>query len=236
MSFIRPEVYKKIEDNNITDVVFEDPFKEEARKAKRNLVASSFIALLIASLDLQIIGFLGLQATTGTSLGGVITRGLVFLIVIYFLVAFLFAAYVDYNAWKFRRERFFVEPYLELIQMLEAHVHVTGEQVSNATNHLRGIVIENDMQSQMSFQQDINKAAGQLKSIHENGIAMYQEMRPLINHWSAMVKNAERLSWRLRARFFSLWILDIAVPLVLASLAIWKTYGSLPSVWSKIAG
>ena len=120
--------------------------------------------------------------------------------------------------------------------MLEAQVQVTGEQVSNATNHLRGIVIENDMLSRVSFQQDINKAVGQLKSIHDNGIAMYQEMQPLIDHWSSVVKKAERLSWRLRARFLSLWVFDIAVPIVLASLAILNTYGSVPSVWLKIAG
>ena len=236
MSYIRPEVYKKIEENNINDVVFEDPFKEETRKAKRNIIASSFIALLIATLDLQISGFLGLQTTTGSSLGGAITKGLIFIVVTYFLAAFVLAAYVDYSAWKFRRERYLVEPYLELIRMLEAHVQVLGEQMTNATSRLSGIVIEHNMQSQVSFQQAIKEASGQLKSIHENGIVLYQEMRPLIDHWSAMVKKAEGLSWRLRARFLSLWVLDIAVPIALAALAIWKTCGSVPFVWSKIAG
>ena len=236
MSYIRPEVYKKIAENDINDVVFADPFQEEARKAKRNVIASSFGALLIAMLELQISGFLGLQTATGTSLGVAITKGLAFLVVVYFLAAFLLSAYVDYSAWKFRRERYLVEPYLDLIRMLEAHIQVMGEQVANATGRLSGIVIERDMQSQVSFQQAIGEASGQLKSIHENGIALYREMRPLIEHWSAVVKKAERLSWRLRARFLSLWLLDIAVPLALAGLAIWKTYGSVPSVWSKIAG
>lgn len=236
MPYIRPEVYKKIAENDINDVVFEDPFQEEARKAKRNVVASSFGALLIAALELQISGFLGLQTATGASLGVAITKGLAFLVVAYFLAAFLLSAYVDYSAWKFRRERYLVEPYLELISMLEAHVQVMGEQVANATSRLGAIVIERDMQSQVSFQQAIGEAAGQLKSIHENGIGLYKEMRPLIEHWSAVIKKAERLSWRLRARFFSLWLLDITVPLTLAGLAIWKTYGSVPSVWSKIAG
>lgn len=236
MPYIRPDVYKKIAENDINDVVFEDPFQDAARKAKRNVVASSFSALLIAALELRISGFLGIQTATGASLGVDITKGLAFFVVAYFLAAFLLSAYVDYSAWKFRRERQLVEPYLELIRMLEAHFHVMGEQVANATGRLSGIVIERDMQSEVSFQQAIDSASGQLKSIHENSVALHEEIRPLINHWSAVIMKAEHLSWRLRARFLSLWLLDIVVPLTLAGLAIWRTYGSVPSVWSKIAG
>lgn len=236
MPHIRASLYKQIEENNIDDVVFEDPFHVETRKTKRNLVAASFGTLLIAALELQISGFLGLQTATGTTLGVLITKGLACIVVLYFFAAFVLAAYVDYSAWKFRRERYLIGPYLELLKMLASHVHVTGEQISNATSGLNGIVIENDMRSQVTFQEQINNTLGQLESIQKSIASLHEEMLPLIDHWRAQVNKVQHLSWRLRARFLSLWILDMAVPITLACIAIWKTYESVPAVWERLLG
>jgi len=235
MPHIRPDIYKAVADNNIGDVIFQDPFTEEARKAKRNLVAASFAALLIAALELQVSGFLGLQTTTGTTLASGITKGLACLIASYFLASFVLAAFVDYSAWKFRRERVMVKPYLDLVAMLEAHFHTTGEQVMNATHRLDGIVIEHEMLSQVSSQNAISEAKGQLAAIETHAASLHDEFKPLLEHWSTQVARLDRLSWRLRARFLSLWLLDIAVPLLLAGLAIWKTSEGLTAVWSKVA-
>ncbi|MDL5367297.1 hypothetical protein QSH18_16940 [Xanthomonas sp. NCPPB 2654] len=236
MSFIRADVYKAITDNNLNDVVFQDPFSDEARKAKRNLVAASFGALLIAALDLQVNGFLGLQTVTGSTLGVVITKGLACVVVLYFLAGFVLYASVDYAAWKFKRERFLVAPYLELVKMLEAHVNSTGEQVTNATSRLGSIVIESDMQSQVAFQEAIKNTKGQLASIQEHTSQLHEEMRPLIGHWRLTVAKASRLSWRLRARFLSLWLLDMLFPLALSALAMWKSHEGLPLIFERIAG
>lgn len=234
-TYIRPDIYKSIAENDIGDVVFQDPFTEETRKAKRNLVAASFGALLIAALDLQVTGFLGLQTVTGATLGWSITKGLACLLVAYFLAAFLLAAFVDYSAWKFKRERVLVRPYLELVSMLEAHFYLTGEQVQNATYHIKGFVVEGDMRSQVEFQKLMSDTQGQLKSIQGNMSSFYEETKPLLAKWTNLIAKADRLSWRLRARFLSLWLLDILVPLVLAGLAIWRTYDCMSSVWSKFA-
>lgn len=90
MAQIRSDVHKVVSENDFNAVVFQDPFQDEARKAKRNVVAASFGALLISTLDLQINGFLGLQTATGTILAASITKGLACIIVIYFLAASLF--------------------------------------------------------------------------------------------------------------------------------------------------
>lgn len=235
MAHIRPDVYKSIAENDIGEVVFQDPFTEETRKAKRNLVAASFGALLIAALDLQVNGFLGLQTVTGATLGGSLTRGLACLIVAYFLAAFVLAAFVDYSAWKFKREQVLVQPYLDLVSMLEAHFHGTGEQVQNATHRVNGLTVEQDMRSQVAFQQIMSEATGQLRSIQEGMRSFYEEAKPLLASWATLIAKAERLSWRLRARFFSLWLLDILVPLFLAGFAIWRTFGGVSSVWWKVA-
>ena len=235
MAHIRPDVAKAVAQNDLNDVVFQDPFTEEGRKSKRNLVAASFAAILIAALDLQVSGFLGLQTATGVTLATSITKGLACLLVVYFLAGFMLTAYIDYSAWKFKRERVLVRPYLDLIKMLEAHIHVTGEQVTNATARLDSIVIDSDMQSQVEFTKSIKEAHGQLSSIQEHARSLHEEFKPLLAHWASTVSRAEQLSWRLRARFLSLWLLDIGAPLLLASAAIWRTHDGLLSVWAKVA-
>lgn len=236
MAYIRSEVYKAVEENNIDDVVFQDPFQDEARKAKRNLVAASFGALLIASLELQVSGFLGLQTVTGAAIGAAITRGLACMIVLYFFAGFVLSAYVDYAAWKFKRERYLAKPYLELVSMLEAHFHVTGEQIDNATARLQTLSAEQGMQTEIEMQKSVRDSIGQVSSIKSEMQSLYSEIRPLLSHWSTAVSRSSRLAWRLRARFLSLWLLDILMPIALAGFAVWRTYEGIPVVVSKIAG
>ena len=46
-------------------VAFSDPYSDVTRKAKRNLLVASFICVLIATLKVQIIGFLGITTIPG---------------------------------------------------------------------------------------------------------------------------------------------------------------------------
>lgn len=235
MNYIRPDVHKAIIENDIGEIVFQDPLTDDTRKAKRNLVASSFAALLIAALNLQVSGFLGLQTALHTTLESNITKGLACLIVGYFLAVFALAAYVDYSAWKFTRERALIKPYLDLVSMLEAHFHITGEKVTNAMHGLNSTVIETDMQSQVHFSSQISSATGQLNAIQEEINSLHSEIAPLVTKWATMISRSERLSWRLRARFISLWLLDLLLPVLLGSFAIWKTCGGLSSILVKLA-
>lgn len=234
MAQVREALYKAIAENDIDAVVFQDPFQDEARKAKRNLVAASFAALLIAVLDLQINGFLGLQTATGAGLGASITKGLAFITVTYFLAAFLLSAFVDYSAWKFRRERVLVKPYLELVSMVEGRFDVTAEQIKNAMSQLNHLSFEKEMQEEIALQETIQNSRGQLEAIAKAMSSMHEEARPLFQHWEVTVRKTERLTWRLRARFFSLWVLDILLPLALASIALWKTHNGIFAVAAKV--
>lgn len=235
MAHIRADIAKAIADNDLDDVIFQDPFSEEARKAKRNLVAASFAAILIATLNLRVTGFLGLQTETGEILASSITQGLACLLVAYFLAGFALTAYIDYAAWKFKRERALVRPYLELVKMLEAHIHVTGEQITNATAMLGRVLDQSDMPSQADLTRSIDTAKGQLSSIHVHARSLHEEFKPLLDHWTKTVAKAERLSWRQRTRFLSLWLLDIVAPLMLAIAAVWRTHDGLVSVWVSVA-
>lgn len=237
MAFIRPEIHKAVTENDISDVVFQDPLSDESRKAKRNVVAASFGGLLIAALDLQVNGFLGLQTVTGSAIGASITRGLACLLVLYFLATFLVAVYVDYSAWKFKRERYFTAPYLDLIRMLESHIAVVGEQIDNATKRLQGLPFEErDMRAEMEIGRAISDARGQLTEIARSSAELNTEVQPLLRHWANTVAKARRLSWRVRVRFASLWGLDILLPLLLSLFAIWRTSDGVRLVLARIGG
>lgn len=234
MAHVRPEVYKAVQENDLNQIVFTDPFTDATRKIKRNLIASSFVALLIAVLKLEITGFLGLQAAQ-LSLGNQLAQGLACAVVVYFLLVFVFSAYIDYSAWQFRRERQLTKPYLDLISMLENHIQVTAAQVNNAVEPLRRISLERETQVQIALDREVGHALGQLKSIDERIKSIAEETRPLLISWRKTITKMDRLSWRLRARFLGLWSLDILLPLVLGGVAILETYHGLRLVLERIS-
>jgi hypothetical protein len=51
--WIARKIFDDIEQNDLNEVLFTDPFTEETRKIKRNLLIASFLCLLIATLRLQ---------------------------------------------------------------------------------------------------------------------------------------------------------------------------------------
>jgi hypothetical protein len=83
------------------------------------------------------------------------------------------------------------------------------------------------MRDQIELRQSVDQALGQLTQIEVGIRALHEEVQPLLTHWQSVVRRASQLTWRLRVRFASLWLLDIVVPLALAAIAIWKTYAGV---------
>lgn len=235
MAHVRPEVYKAIQENDLASVFFVDPLLPVTRQTKRNLLIASFVALLIAILELEISGFLGLQ-TSNANLGNILAQGLACLIVLYFLISFVFHIFVDYSAWQFEREKQMTQPYLDLISLFEQQVSTTGEQIENACAFLDGVVIEGDMPSQVEAEKKINSALGQLNSIKMHIDSIVQETSPLIVSWAGSIGRMNRLNARLRMRIISLWCLDILLPCILGLLAVWSTHDGILEVMLRIGG
>ena len=210
-------------------VLFADPFTDVARKAKRNLLAAGFISLLISVLNLKISGFLGLQATN-MNLGNDLAQGIAFFITLYFFLSFVFHAYIDYSAWNFSREKQQTKPYYELVRLIENQINVIGEQIKNSTNTFDALRRDESMQAQI----EVAKAQQQLQAINTSLSSVIEEVMPLIHSWRNTIKKMENLSPRLKARFLTLWILDIACPIILALLAMYKSYSGLSALVYKI--
>lgn len=232
----RSDIYDAIEKNDINAVIFQDPLQDEARKAKRNLIVASFIAILVASLNFRVASFLGLQPMVGTTLEPALVRGLASLVVMYSLVSFVIVVYIDYSAWKFERERVLVAPYLTLVTRVEANFNVLHEQFQNAVRRLDGLPVEPGMQGEIEFRKIITDAAGHMRSLTQEVVTMNSDIKAPLAHWNATIAATKRLSWRLRARFASLWILDIGFPLVFGAAALWKTSDGLGPLLAKLFG
>lgn len=233
MQFIRPDVYKAVKENNLGDVVFQDPFSEGTRKSKRNLVAGGFACLMISILKLQITSFSGLQAVNG-SIGNELAKGLSCVIVMYLLISFAFQAFVDYSAWKFEHERKLVQPYLELISMLESHIQVTSEQVRNAVSPLNQIIDQKTDIRSINIPKVINGTRQQLDSINQGILNLSIEVSPLLESWRNTVTSMQRLNPRFRVRVVSLWALDIVFPILLSCIAIWQSGTGLIYLYHQI--
>ena len=233
MAQVRPEIYKAISENNMDNVIFSDPFSDVARKSKRNLLAAGFIGLLISVLNLEVSGFLGLKATN-MNLGNELAQGLAFLILLYFISSFIFHAYIDYSAWNFESEKQLTKPYFDLVHLVDSQINVTGEQIKNATSKLDSLSNEESMQAKVEVIKEINSARQQLESINTQLSAVILEINPLVTSWRDTIQKMNKLSYRLRARFFSLWVLDIIFPLIVAIAALFKCYSGVPALVLKL--
>jgi hypothetical protein len=235
MSNPRAQLYDKVSGADIDAIAFQDPLRDETRKAKRNLVAAAFAAILIAALNLKVESFLGLKTADAHVLAAASTQGLACVAVIYFLVAFLLGFFVDYNAWRFEQERLLVKPYLELIKMAEQAFFSLTQQIGNAMHYLHGQPVELEKITDPVLLTGIRESRGQLQTISKGAAGMFERIGPFLQQWAeALQKSRRRLSWRLRARFASLWGMDFAVPIVLAALAVWKTRNGLPDIAARI--
>jgi len=228
MAWIGGNIVSMIEknSNSLNDVLFTDPFTDETRKAKRNVLIASFVCLLIATLRLEVTGFAGLTAGA-TGLGNELAQGLACTVVIYLFVGFLFHAFVDYSAWNFEQELLLTQPYVVLIEHIKSNAGAVQEQIKNAVEILKNPRFGTTAESTAT---DINSAHGQLSSIAKHQEELHAELTPLLASWGKTIASMDRLTWRLRARFVMLWVLDIGLPVLVALFAIYKSYPHIATV------
>lgn len=233
MAQVRPETYKAIEENDIEKVLFSDPFSDVARKSKRNLIVAGFIGLLVSLLNLEINGFLGLKATK-ISLGNDIVQGLAFFIIMYLFLSFIFQAYIDYSAWKFKREKQLTQPYFDLVSLIEGQINVTGQHFKNSSFRFETLLEEDGMQAQIEASKQISTAKQMIESSATQFSSFVNEINPLLAHWKGTIAKMDNLSLRLKVRFINLWVLDIAFPIIVSATALYLCSSSVPALVSKL--
>lgn len=118
--------------------------------------------------------------------------------------------------------------------MVEGHFNILSEQIHNAISRLEHLSFERAMQEEVENQKLIRESLGQLGSISKSAQSLNSEFAPLLEHWTQTIEKSNRLTWRLRARFISLWTLDIILPLALATTAIWRTFDGVSSIVAKL--
>lgn len=235
MKMVPQKVYAAIKENDLDSVLFSDPFSDNTRKTKRNLLLAAFICILISALELKITGFLGLQ-TKNQALGSELAQGLVSLVVIYFLFNFILQAFIDFQAWQFQKEKLLTKPYIDLISLLENNYRTINQQISSAMHNF-SIPEPFDLHRShelQEFSKMLGSTSGQINSIKGNLASVLQEMQPLIDAWSETIMKMDRLNARLRARFLSFWSMDIGFPIVMALFAINMGFGGIGPIFTKI--
>ncbi|PPT70099.1 hypothetical protein XarbCFBP8142_00240 [Xanthomonas arboricola] len=238
MTQIAASISRAIEKNSIDLIVsrdVKDVFREETKKGKSNLVTTSFIAILIATLELKISSFAGIASASGI-LAADVTRGLACLAVVYFLVAYVLDVYLDAATWSLESKRLRISPYLVLVRHTEQMYRNCSEQLKNVEwtiNHL--ISLEPSLRDNSISFKNFQDATGQLPAIAKYQDELLTEIRPLLQKWSETLRAfAKQRNQRRAAQAFRVWFWDVTTPALLAALAIWKTCDGLPLIVSRL--
>jgi hypothetical protein len=232
MAWLKESIISAIEDDRLNGVLFTDPLSDETRKAKRNVLVASFICLLIATLHLQITTFAGFATSATPTLGSDLAQGLSCLVVVYLLVGFVFHSFVDYNAWKFDQERAVTQPFVDLIVIIGSNQAAVKEQIANALYSLKDYF---EATADENRKTNLNSGIEQIKSIEKHQDELNAELKPLLLSWAQTIRRSKRLTWRLGARHFQLWVLDFAIPLIFAGFAVYKAFQKIGLVWLTLS-
>lgn len=240
MPWLSEQIGRAIRRNDIDLLIARDmkePFRDETRKAKRNVMAAAFAAIVIAALDVKVNSFVGLSATTG-EIAADITRGLACLAVIYFLVGYIMDAVLDYIAWRIEISRLRIMPYLALVSEVERTFRASAQQLKNVAwtfDHLSKL---NEASRSNSISAKNNSdALGQLPAIEKHQREMLEEARPLLEEWRSTLRNlAFQVNGRRVVRALRMWGWDVAVPAAVAGVAIARTGDGLLAVIPKLLG
>jgi len=238
--WLAASIGRAVERNDIDLVIARDmkePFRDETRKAKRNLIAAGFAAIVIAALDVKVNSFIGLSAGGGV-LAADITRGLACLAVIYFLAGYVIDAILDYSAWSIEIKRLRVTPYLALVNAVERTFRASAQQLEYVAwtfDHLSKL--SESVRTGSISTKNFTDALGKLPVMEQNQREVMEEIRPLLAKWKATLRSLSfQVGGRRAARAVRMWGWDFAVPLAVAGVAVSRTYDGLWAVIPKLLG
>lgn len=181
-------------------ISFSDPFQQSLRRTRRALMLVSFFGILIGTFHIEITSFLGFRILQG-SINNVYLRGIVNIIVIYYLISFGLSLIIDLYAWDFKKERLRVKHYVDIQDQLGGMIQDLFDE--NETEELLPEKKEKIIDKILpSF----------LKNKHFKG-------------------TLSGLTIRFVARVISIFFVDILIPIAIGCIAIYKTrYGVLPLI------
>lgn len=228
MPHIQADAIRRSLDRNAIELAIQsdlsDPFRDETRKAKRNLIASSFVAILLASLELQINSLGGVSAASG-QLRAEIARGLACFVVLYFFVGYAVDALLDYAGWRIESKKLRIQPYLVLVRTIERSYRAAVDTLTTANDRVAVVA------SRASTAVGIDDAVNAVKITAAQATERFRELQPLLAAWQTSLRSL-RFEFTVRrcARITRLWLWEIGIPLGLSALAVAKTYDGVRPV------
>jgi len=181
-------------------ISFSDPFQESLRRTRRSLMLVSFIGILIGAFPIQITSFLGIDILEGY-IPNVYVRGIINVIVIYYLISFGLSLIIDLYAWDFKKERLRVKHYIDIQEQL-------GGMISELLEEN-----END------------------ELLPEKTKSFIDKVLPSFLRKGVFKGTLSGLNIRFISRILSIFLVDILFPIVLGCLAIYKTrHGLIPLI------
>lgn len=254
----RNMIFEQLKASQLDTTIYQDPFSDETRKLRRNLLAASFFCFLIITLKLPISSFLGVN--TGGNVPFEKVAGILLLISSYFLVSFLLNAFIELKVWKNKREVIIIEPYLHLVMDFDntfsGFTHLLSQAAAyhkspDSVTLLEGEeirlrrLIQNPDESVLeqlkmvnsvctSMKKNSSDALNHISTISKSMEGLLRDIYPLISLINVRARGFKRLQTRLILRYANLYIMDLFLPVFLFLWIFTKSYPGLLSVLSEI--
>jgi hypothetical protein len=160
----------------------------------------SLFGILIGTFHIEITSFLGFRILQG-SINNVYLRGIINLIVIYYLISFGLSLIIDLYAWDFKKERIRVKHYVDIQDQLGGLI--------------QDLFDENEIEDLLPEKKE----------------KLLDKVLPSFLTKKGFKGTLSGLTIRFVARVISIFLVDILMPIIIGCIAIYKTrYGVLPLI------
>ncbi len=237
----REKLILELQTNKLSDTAFSDPYTENTRKIRRNLLLASVSCLVASTLELKISSIVGVSTGNDNipidSLLGLFSVGIA-----YYLLAFISFILIDLYAWKIETEIVRLQPYNKFLDQIEkrlGHLQSTTDFYQKIIRKpINSFYREDNIEEKKQFTEMHNYLTNNLSDLTKINQEMITNIYPFLEDTRRISKIIGFANLRFVFRILALLIIDILLPVALGIVAFLHSVPHLPdfinTFWTKL--
>ncbi|EGR1569776.1 hypothetical protein [Vibrio parahaemolyticus] len=237
----REKLVLSLHDNKLSDVAFSDPYSENTRKIRRNLLFASVGCLAASTLELKVSSIVGLSTGKSQipldSLLGLFSIGIA-----YYIVAFTAFMLIDLYSWRVETEIVRLQPYNKFLDQVEkrlgklqAFSQFYDFTINKRKDDFYSKYNEDEESRFLEAQFFLEKNLDKLNAVNNEMVSNIYPFLQDIKRVSSIISLTNR---RFVLRLLALAVIDILLPLSLGIVAFIHSMPYLPNfidiLWTKL--
>lgn len=237
----REKLVLSLHNNKLSDIAFSDPYSENTRKIRRNLLFASIGCLVASTLELKVSSVVGLSTGKAQipldSLLGLFSVGIA-----YYIVAFTTFMLIDLYSWRVETEVIRLQPYNKFLDQVEkrlgklqAFSQFYGSMIHTRKGDFYDSYNKGEEHEFKEAQLLLEKNLSKLNAVNNE---MVSNIYPFLQDIKRISKVISLSNRRFALRLIALAIIDILLPLSLGIVAFIHSMPYLPTfidtLWTKL--